>query len=253
MDSERDRGLPPGVETAWGLRERPSRGPKRGLSVPRIVEAAVGLAIADGLTAVSMSKVAAALGTSPMSLYRYVSGKDELIVLMVDTTYGTPPPAPPPEKSWRARLTHWARAERTVLYRHPWILRVPITAPPSTPHIMEWMEQGLAALHGTGLPEKAKLSAILLVTGFVRNEATLAADIEVAARGAGVSPDEAMAAYARLMRDLTGNGRFPAITAALDSGALDAPDGPDDEFDWGLERILDGIGLLIAAGPHQHR
>ena len=64
--------LPASIEAAWGLRERPHRGPKPGLSLARIVEAGVQVAEAEGLAAVSMSRVAAELGAAPMSLYRYV-------------------------------------------------------------------------------------------------------------------------------------------------------------------------------------
>jgi hypothetical protein len=51
--------LPASIEAAWGRRERPHRGPKPGLSLSRIVEAGVRIAEADGLAAVSMSRVAA--------------------------------------------------------------------------------------------------------------------------------------------------------------------------------------------------
>src|SRR5262250_3052406 len=97
-DAEAAAGSIPGsVAAAWGVRERPHRGPRPGLSLGRIVDAAVRVADAEGLDAVSMSRVAAELGTAPMSLYRYVTAKDELLALMVDAAYGPPPAQPPPE------------------------------------------------------------------------------------------------------------------------------------------------------------
>src|SRR3979490_2569423 len=80
--------LPASIEAAWGLRDRTHKGPKPGLSLGRIVEAGVKVAESEGLAAVSMSRIAAQLGSAPMSLYRYVSAKDELLALMVDSVYG---------------------------------------------------------------------------------------------------------------------------------------------------------------------
>ena len=82
--------LPGSVAAAWGVRERPHKGPKPGLSLGRIVEAAVRVADTEGLDAVSMGRVAAELGTAPMSLYRHVSAKEELLTMMVDAAWGRP-------------------------------------------------------------------------------------------------------------------------------------------------------------------
>jgi len=76
--------LPNGVKLAWGITKQPSRGPKGELSIAKIVEAAIEIADRDGLASLSMSRVAAALGFTAMSLYRYVSGKEDLLVLMQD-------------------------------------------------------------------------------------------------------------------------------------------------------------------------
>src|SRR5690348_482873 len=90
MTEPGDADLPPAVAAAWGVRGRPHKGPKPGLTLARIVTAAIGVADAEGLAAVSMSRVATELGAAPMSLYRYVTGKDELLELMVDTAMGPP-------------------------------------------------------------------------------------------------------------------------------------------------------------------
>ena len=90
-----EQDLPASVAAAWGVRGRPHKGPKPGLSLERIVAAAVQVADAEGLAAVSMSRVAAELGTAPMSLYRYVTAKDELLALMQDAAYGPWPTGAP--------------------------------------------------------------------------------------------------------------------------------------------------------------
>ena len=74
------------------------------MSIERIVEAAVELADADGIGAVSMSSVAARLGYTTMSLYRYVSAKDDLLVLMNEEGVGLPPDHDPIDDDWRAGL-----------------------------------------------------------------------------------------------------------------------------------------------------
>ena len=122
-DDDHDVELPTSLALAWGVRERPAKGPKRGLSLDRIVAAAVKAADADGLEAVSMSRVAVDLGAAPMSLYRYVASKDELLDLMIDLATGQPPADPVAD--WRVGLTRWAEAYRAVLNRHDWILRLP--------------------------------------------------------------------------------------------------------------------------------
>src|SRR5262249_13348359 len=94
------QALPASVAAAWGIRDRPHKGPKPGLSLERIVAAAVQVADAEGLAAVSMSRVAAELGTAPMSLYRYVAAKDELLALMFDAAYGPSPTGPGDDAGW---------------------------------------------------------------------------------------------------------------------------------------------------------
>jgi AcrR family transcriptional regulator len=241
--------LPASIEAAWGLRERPHKGPKPGLSLGRIVEAGVKVAESDGLAAVSMSRVAAELGSAPMSLYRYVSAKDELVALMVDSVYAHALVAEVPDEGWREGLSRLARAMRAVLYQHPWVLRAPISGLPVRPNEVAWFEQALHALRGTGLAEERKASVILLVSGYVRNEATTSADIEAAIRSSGAAPDEWMSSYGRLLAKLADPQRFPAINTFIASGVFDKYDDPDVEFTFGLDRILDGIAVLLAAAP----
>ncbi|MEV1158839.1 TetR/AcrR family transcriptional regulator [Micromonospora chokoriensis] len=237
--------LPPAIESAWGLRERPPKGPRPGMSVSTIVDTAVRVADADGLAAVSMSRVAKELGAATMALYRYVGSKDELLLLMVDTGYGPSPGPPPPETDWRAGLTRWAWAEHDVLRRRTWLLHVPITGPPITPQTLGWLEDGLRCLDGTALAEGEKMSALLLITGYVRNEATLSTQIAESSRAAGIEPGEMMPAYARMLRQLIDPTRFPALNRVLTSGVLSQDDDLDEEFAFGLDRILDGVEALM--------
>src|ERR1700683_649093 len=129
MDDE----LPAAVAAAWGVRAHPGKGPKPGLSLERIVAAAGKIASRDGLGAVSVSRGAAELGASTMSLYRYVNAKDELVKLMIDAAWG-PPPDAEPGTGWRAGMSRWAWGMRIALRRHPWTAKGPIRGAPACAH-----------------------------------------------------------------------------------------------------------------------
>jgi hypothetical protein len=107
------------------------------------------------------------------------------------------------------------------------------------------MDALLASLRDTGLTETEKVSVLLLVSGYVRNEATLSADIDAAFQAAGATADEAMSGYGRLLRRLTDAERFPALHEAVTAGVFDQADHPDAEFTFGLDRVLDGIEALV--------
>jgi AcrR family transcriptional regulator len=232
--------LPPSIELAWGLRDRGTRGPKRGLTLDRIVAAGIKVAMTDGIGGLSMARVASELGVGTMSLYRYVAAKDELLMLMVDTALGPPPQADDGENDWRAGLTRWAVGLRDAYRRHPWSLRVPISAPPLGPNNVAWLERALRSQSRTPLSEQDKLSCVLLLSGFVRNDATLTADF---AAGSGGEP--LMPGYGAMLSRLVPPDGFPALHRAIASGSLDDEDDIDAEFSFGLERILDGIDALI--------
>jgi AcrR family transcriptional regulator len=237
--------LPASIKLAWGAGERPRRGPKPGLTLERIVAAGIKVAMTDGLGSVSMGRVAAELGSSTMSLYRYVPAKDDLLTLMVDTALGPPPAGDPAAGGWRVGLTRWAVGVRAAYRRHPWALRVPITTPPLGPNNVAWLNNALESLEGTPLAEQQKLSAVLLLSGFVRNDAILTADLAASAAGGPVMPG-----YGAALSQLIGTTAFPALQRAIASGALDDDDDIDAEFGFGLERILDGLAVLITpSGP----
>jgi AcrR family transcriptional regulator len=233
------RPIPPGVELAWGLREEGTRGPRRGLTLERIVDAGIDVAAAEGVGSLSMAKIAKRLGVGTMSLYRYVAAKDELLTLMVDSALGGPPPLPE-RGGWRAGLTAWCEGLRATYRRHPWGLRVPITGPPLGPNNVAWLDRALEAMADTGLSEQDKLSSVLLLSGFVRNEATLTADFAAAS-----GREQVMPGYGTLLSEITSADEFPALHRAIASGALDDEDDMDLEYRFGLTRVLDGIGELV--------
>src|SRR4051794_17597745 len=237
--SDTPPALPPTMALAWGVTSGPARGPKRALTLEQIVEAGRAIAVADGIGAVSMARVAERIGVSTMALYRYVRGKDDLLELMVDAALGLPPAAAPGE-TWRDGLRRWAVGVRDSYRANPWALRVPITAPPLGPNNVRWLENALAAMRRTNLRAQEKISCVLLISGFVRSEEMLLHEVHEAAQS-----DDHQDAYARALGQLVDPHAFPNVTELLASGAFADEEGVDGEFEFGIERILDGIAALI--------
>jgi len=234
--------LPRVQQLMWGI-EGPARpGPKPTLQISDIGAAGIRIADSAGLGAVSMAKVAAEVGFTTMSLYRYVDRKDELYTVMIDEAFGVPEPIDP-ALDWRAGITQWALLVREAIHRHPWILQVPLFEPPLSPKQLEWMEAGLRAFDGTPLSQGDRLSSMVLVNIYVRGAAQLTADMFV-------SPDQTKEQndqlYGRRLMMLATPDRFPMIAASIEAGILaaDADDDPGD-FSFGLTAILDGIQSLI--------
>ncbi|AKH83120.1 TetR family transcriptional regulator [Streptomyces sp. CNQ-509] len=249
-EDKRDAGaVPASVEAAWGLRPRPQKGPKRGLTLDGIVAAAVAVADAEGLEAASMGRVAKELGVSTMALYRYVATKDELVTLMVDGAFGPPPPLPAEaEGDWRAGLRHWYQAVGKAMFAHPWaVAHVPSGGPPVTPNQLAALDQALYILRDTPLTEFEKVATALLVSNQVRAEVTIAL-----AMGGSPDVERLMNEYSRFLLRVSDAGHLPHLRTAVEGGAFDegdaeAPQNPSDydEFAFGLERVLDGIEALI--------
>ncbi|NUR69255.1 MAG: TetR/AcrR family transcriptional regulator [Hamadaea sp.] len=238
-------GLPASFQAAWGRKVRPTKGPRPGLSLERVVEAAVQLASSHSLDAVSMSRVASDLGASTMSLYRYVASKDELLELMIDAVYAPVVSVPDSDAGWRAQLSTWAWSNLRVLRKHPWVLRIPVHGYPMTPNQIGVMENGLRALWDTGLAESEKLSVIMLLTSLVRIHVTLGGAVTDAFSEEGLSEVRGTAAYGSILAQLAPAASFPALHAVIEAGVFDEQDHPDFGFEFVLERVLDGVEALV--------
>ncbi|MGV2903074.1 TetR/AcrR family transcriptional regulator [Microbacterium sp. AGC62] len=236
--------LPRGIALAWGVAANPQRGPKREMSVEKIVDAAVELADAEGIGAVSMAAVAAKLGFTPMSLYRYVTAKDDLLLLMQEQATGLPPASHLEVDGWRARLLALYEAQIMLYLRHPWMLSLPVTGSPITPNSSAWLDAGLAALEETPLTAEERLAVALAMTGHARWCGIVLAGYTEQARGSGLTPDEVSAREAELFDRVITAEEFPALRRAIEDDVfLSAA----DPFRFGVERTLDGVAAYIAA------
>jgi AcrR family transcriptional regulator len=244
-----DEELPRVLRLLWGHESTRRRGPRPAMSLRQIGAAGVRVADAEGVGAVSMSRIARELGYTTMSLYRYVDSKDDLLTVMLDEAYGEPAPTVAMSGDWRARIQDWCLALRAALLEHPWILQVPITEPPLSPHQIGWMERGLDAMADTPLSEQEKLSSMLLADVYVRGQTQLHLQMVGAYRSAGVSSAEADLRYVRRLAGLVDAEAYPRICTALGTDALanSGEPGVQDEFEFGLARVLDGIDALVTA------
>jgi AcrR family transcriptional regulator len=240
--------LPPGLDLLWGRRERGKRGPRAGLSAEAIVAAAVRVADAEGLEAVSMARVAKELGFTTMSLYRHVSGKDELLQMMWDASAQGAEGLVLEGDGWRAKLRMWAIMQRDVLDLHPWITQMPMAAPPAGPNSAHFVERGLEALDGTGLRDADKLRMLGLLSSYGLSEARMAYDAARAAKqtAAAGQPDATPPpSYEAMLRVLIDEETYPRLYRMAWSGESGEQDDERTEFFFGLDRILDGIQAFI--------
>ena len=239
-----DVELPRGLALAWGVAATPQRGPKREMSVERIVEAAIEIADAEGLGAVSMAAVAARLGYTPMSLYRYVNAKDDLVLLMQEEATGLPSDELRAQADWREGLEALCREQLQSYVAHPWMLDIPISGSPATPHSSAWMDVGLRLLSRTPLSHTERLAVVLLVTGHARWTGTVLAGYARAQDASGLMDAEVAKREDALYRELISADAYPDLRAAIDAGVfLD----DTDPFAFGLRRSLDGVAAYIEA------
>ncbi|MDG4786470.1 winged helix-turn-helix transcriptional regulator [Micromonospora sp. WMMD1102] len=233
----------------WMERDGLDAGSGAGLSLHRIVRVAVGLADADGLASLSMRRVAAALDTGAMSLYRYVPGRAELVDLMVESVFGEIDyPAVGPA-GWRARIELSARREWAMYQRHPWVL--PVVAgtsrPPLGPNLLANVEWVLGALDGFGLDPATMLQLYLTVSDYVQGAARYAQTEAEQERRSGTSIEQWWAVEVAGLGERLGTGRFPLLSRLVgQAGAGPAAVRPD--FEFGLARVLDGVAVFLAGG-----
>ncbi|MEU1897915.1 TetR/AcrR family transcriptional regulator [Nocardiopsis dassonvillei] len=242
------------VELLWGLRQpEPRRGPKPRLSREAVVAAAVVLADAEGLEAVSMQRVAKELGYTTMSLYRYVDSKEDMLVLMSDAAMDGDPPPPCENGDWRTGVEEWVRRLIVMYRRHPWAVYLSLNGPPSGPNGLRWMESGLREVSRSGLDLGWSLQMLTMLSAVLRETIRIELDISRAARAAGGTMADTGRDYSRGLRRVVTAEGFPTIDRLLREGvleessdtALEDAGGPAEDLDFSVRRILDGIEVYV--------
>jgi AcrR family transcriptional regulator len=235
-----DAHLPPGLALAWGLPAKSNKlGRKPTQSVEHIVDAALELADADGFAALSMPKIAQKLGLTANAIYRYVRSRDELLVLIGDAAWGPPPDRVADAPDWRAAAAVWTQAMVDRCDVHPWLCDLPIRGAPATPNLLGWAEAILKVLTGAGLSPSEGLACALLLDGYARRIASARRDVRDNST-TSVQP----AAVTRFLEPRLQEMGY-SVLASMMSGNEYTDEIQDADVTFGLERILDGIDVLI--------
>ncbi|WP_433524502.1 TetR/AcrR family transcriptional regulator C-terminal domain-containing protein [Nocardia pseudovaccinii] len=235
------------LELLWRVPATSVRGPKQRSSVDAVVAAAIDIADADGIGALTMRAVATELGLTPMATYTYVPGKAELVDLMIDAVYREMSRADLTDLPWRDRVTTIAAENRAMLVRHPWVAYLPTTRPPLGPGVAAKYEHELRAFDGLGLDDLEMDAAVTYVLGFVTSVARIAIDTERAATESAMSDRQWWERAAPLLAQFFDAERYPlaARVGAVAGQAHDSAYSADHAYEFGLVRVLDGLAQLI--------
>lgn len=232
----------------WRRRDPSAEASRSGISVDRIVAAAIEVADAEGIAALSMRRVAEKLGVGTMSLYTYVPGKAELIDVMLDTVLTETARPESVEGGWRPWLELIARENRDLTLRHPWIAQVSTSRPPLGPGTIAKYDYELGALDGIGLSETEMDAVLTLVLEYVGGAAASAAEMIAVEQQTGVSVEDWWWSVSPLLDRVYVPGRYPLadrVGSAAGGNAYDR----DFTFEFGLARVLDGIAAFIETDP----
>jgi len=236
-------------------RERGAQPPRRdrGLSRAEIVRAAIAVADAEGPDAISMRRIAREVGAGVMSLYWYVSSKEELLDLMLNAIEAEIE-VPDPSGDWRADLGVFAHRTRDSLRRHRWAVDFIGSRPPSTPNDVRNLERLLALLDGLGVEDVRLIFGVFMtvatfVIGAVIREAQeVHFQREQERVEASLTPEEVQAEHARYRAWFEAAGEFPHIAKLMKSGVdPDDPNTREERFQFSLDCVLDGIAARLAA------
>jgi len=216
-------------------------------TIEQIISAAVDIADREGLAALTMREVGRSVGTGAASLYRYVSTRDELLALMLDTALAPPRTPVGNDLPWRDQLDDWCRAQLDLIAAHPWAVRLSALSAIG-PNRVRWIEQGLAALENTPLPVELRVALIGMLSLHVFTEGQFVAAIADQQAGRDAEPHPALLDYGALLRSVVDAEQHPRVADALVRGAFDATGDEDsqEQQNLALTMLLDGVAALIA-------
>lgn len=237
------------LQLLWHGMAVPKRGPRPKVSVEALVNAAVAIADAEGLEAVSTRRVAEAVGISPMSFYTYVPGKAELLDLMLDAVSGsgagTPLPAFDPAQ-WRANVTLVARVLFDYYIAHPWVLEFATHRPVLGPNTLRSYESALSAFDGIGLSDLEMDRSFAVIVNYVYGAVRDAAREKIVSQTTGMTDEQWWNLVLPFVETID-YSPYPVTSrvgpvAGEHHGAHD----PLNAFNFGLACLLDGIELFIS-------
>lgn len=225
----------------------PRRGPRHQLTLDQVIAAATSVADAEGLQAVTMRRIATDLGVAPMSLYTYLPNKAELLDLMLDAAYATLPRSDTTGQPWRQRLTEVAAENKTLYDTHPWAAAVSTIRPPLGPGAIAKYEHELSAFDGLGLDDVTTDACLTYLLSFVEACARAAINARLTEQDSAMNDQQWWTLNAPLLARVIDERTYPrAVRIGAAAGAAHGSTyNPDHAYEFGLQRVLDGIGVLI--------
>jgi AcrR family transcriptional regulator len=233
----------------WMRPEPPQRsGPGRrpGYTRAQITAAAVAIADEEGLEAVTMRRVAAEFGTGAMTLYRYLTGRHDVIDLMIDAVLGEIDLPSRPSGNWRSDLTLVANRTRQVGLRHPWWTALADRPAALGPNMLRVQEFALSALDGHGLDIDETLSLIELFSDHVHNAVHREIGWQRQAHRTGMDMTAWMNDYlGPYVAHIVADGRFPMFNRTVEDARVPHLP-PEQRFRHGLSLLLDSIAAIVS-------
>lgn len=235
------------LELLWSGASPPKRGPRPKVALRDIVAAAVRIADAEGLDAVSTRRVAEAVGISPMSFYTHVPGKAELLDLMLDAAsdVGEKPVFDP--QNWRGNVALIARGYRDFYLRHPWIFQLATHRPVLGPNTMGAYDMALSAFDGLGLDAVEMDLSLTAVSNYVHGAVRDAARAEMVKKLSGMTDEQWWYSVAPFLQTVDYSPFPVASRVGPIVGELYGVGDPERAFNFGLALLLDGFERLVAS------
>jgi AcrR family transcriptional regulator len=226
----------------WSVWTRPRPEPRRRApGVDQYVAAALAVADAEGLAAVSMRRIAGDLGSGTASLYRYITNRDELVDLMVDAVHGEDP-LPEPTGDWRADLAAVAHALRATLLRHPWLAGEMTGRPSLGPNSLRRSESALRAAVALTTDITLAAQALGAVHAYVLGSVATQQAARRAEQRTGLTEEQWQRSVGPYIRQVIAAGEHPMLARrVLEAEDLD----PDTGFAFGLDCVLDGLAARL--------
>ena len=238
---EPDAELQRRSQLLWEDRSRGTRGPKAAFTPHEVVEAAIEIADEEGhLGAVTMQAVSGRLGLTTMAVYRYFPNKEALYDAIIDAGMGLPPAPRTPPEPWREEVTRWAHAKRNMLCERPWLAELPFVAAPHGPNWLAWLEGVAAPLSRAGFKGEILGHMLSIVDQYTRGASDTSISL-ARARARGNTEHQWAAAGGADNGRAHGDPRFTAFASILTAPREKRPRNMEESFDFGLQRVLDGI------------
>jgi AcrR family transcriptional regulator len=219
-----------------------SQGERTPLSRDRVLQAAVAIADADGLEAMTMRSLARSVGVQPMSLYHHVANKDDVLDGMVDLVYTEIVLRDGDELGWRAIMRDRSLSARAVLRRHPWAIALVNSRTTPGRATLAHLDAVIGTLRRAGFSVAMAAHAFALLDSYVFGFAVQEASMPF--EGTEAAHDLAESIVGRLPE-----GAYPHLAELTAEHVMQPGYDFGDEFAFGLEIVLDGIERAAASDP----